>query len=158
MNARHARLDTGLHVHDHGQRIVVHFDPLQRVLGGVAALRDDQRHRLAHVAHLAAGQRVLRRRAELEAQASLERRRRHPRPRDAPEAVRSWKVNTAATGRLGAHGREARVGVGAPEHRSVEAPRRRHVVDESPAPREVARVLLAPDDGADVFRAHDAAT
>ena len=61
-------------------------------------------------------------------------------------------------GRLGADGREAGVGVGAPEQRGVEASRGRHVVDESAAPREVARVLLAADDGADVFRAHDAAT
>jgi hypothetical protein len=141
--------------------MVVHFDPLQRVLGGVAALCDDQRHRLAHVAHRVAGERVLRRRAELETHASLERRRSDPRLRDALEAgqiVEGEHRGQAGTGPgpLRADGREARVGVGTAEHRGVEAARRRHVVDESPAPREVARVLLAPDDGADVFRAHAA--
>jgi hypothetical protein len=163
VNARRVRSKAGLDVYDHGQRVVVDLDPLQSVLGGVAALRDDQGHRLAHVAHLVAGQRVLPSRAELEAHAGLERRRSHPRLRDGLEGGQGAGSEDgghprARPGRFRADDHETRVGVGAPEHRGVQTPRWRHVVHEPTPPREVARILLTPDNGTDVFRSHGAAT
>ena len=136
----------------HRQRLVAHADALRRILRHVAVDGDDHRDRLARVAHLLAGERVLRARGD---QTLV---RREQRQRLAEAAV---EVLVRVDGEHAVDVERARdVDVGDPRVRVLGAHERHlrgavlEVVGEASAAGEQPRVLAALDRLAEHPRRH----
>ena len=137
-----ARIDRLHHVGDGRQRLVFDLDESDGVLGDVAAIGDDQRHRLADMAHL----------AERDA-ALLDRRvgKARQRPGLARRLLAGDHRGDAGQrrGRALVDRLDAGVRMRAAQHRGVRHVRQRDVVDKAAASDEEARVLLAQHARAD---------
>ena len=128
---------------DDPERLVVHVDQLEGVLGQVRVGRDHGRDLLALEPHLVGHEHGLR----------VARHRRHPR-----EVVLRHQLagddRDHALERLRPRGVDPvqlRVGVRAPQDRHVQHPREMHVVDEGARPADEAVVLHPPDAVADAL-------
>jgi len=129
VHARHAGRERRRQIGHDRQRLVLHVDERERVLGDVAALRDDEGHNLADVAHLVDRERPLGPSVRQGRMRDQERRRlielaelgRRHHQADRGHATGGGRVNP----------RDPRVRVRAPQRRGVERTRRIHVVDEA---------------------------
>ena len=121
-------------IDDRRQRIVLDLDQLAGVLGDVAALRHDGGDRLAHVAHLAHGDAVLRRRRTGEVRARPRHLRRLGAGHDAEHAGQRLGLRL-----VDAH--DAGVGMGAAQHRGMRHVGQHYVVRISAGAGEQAGVL-----------------
>ena len=144
-----ARLEGFAGIDEGVDRVDLNVDQLERILGHVAVGRNDDRKRLAHVAHHVPRQRLLEERHQLGLG--------HDGGRDA--------VHLAEVGR-GVDGRDAwqraRPGSIDPQDpavrdrtaqdRSLEHSRLLEVADEATLPPQQAKVFLAPDRAAYVIR------
>ena len=132
-----------LQVDDRRQRPVLDLDRLERVLGGVAVLGRDQRHRLAGVAHLVDRHRVIVDRHADGARDRLNRRRNVDSGDDSVDAGVGGGIRNVDRHDVG-------MGVGRAQHGRVTDSRHRlHVVDEARVAGEERLVLLARDRGPD---------
>ena len=137
-----AQIDRVEHVGHRRQNIVVDFDEPDRVLGEVARIRHDQRHRLADMADLADGDAALLDRRIGEAgqrPGFLGRILPGDHGDDAGQRQRRALVD-----RL-----DSRVRVRASQHRGVSHVRQADIVDETAAADQEARVFLAQHARAD---------
>ena len=137
-----AGIDRLHHVGDGRQRLVDDVDEGDGVLGDVPGIGDDQRHRLADVAHLAERDAALldRRVGKAGQRSGLARRLLAGDHRDdARERLGRALVDRA----------DARVGVRAAQRRGMGDVRQRDVVDEAPASGEETGVFLAQHARAD---------
>ncbi len=130
----------GGEVDDRLPRLVLDLDELGGVLGRVAAVGDDDRDRVTHVADVADRERRGQRHLGPE----------HGVPRLAVPAVEVLPGEHGhdaggGLGRAGVDGRDRRPRDLAADEGGVEHARHRHVVDVLPVPRQQARVLLAGD-------------
>ena len=132
---------------------IVDRDQVQRVLGEIAAVGDHQRHRLAHETHPARCQRLMGARVN---ESGIFVEQRHGRVGGAQVLVGNHRVHAGERER-GARidAREARLGVGAAEHRRVQHARQVDVVDEARPPGEQTRILAPLDRLPDQPRGHE---
>ena len=122
---------------------IVDRDQVQRVLGEIAAVGDHQRHRLADETHLARCQRPMGARLD-EAGVLVEQR--HGRVGGAQVLVGNHRMHAGERERRARlDAREARLGVGAAEHRRVQHVGETNVVDEARPPGEQTRILAPLD-------------
>ena len=159
-----AGLQGGRGVHHRRQRVEVHLDQIQRVLGDVAVGGHHRGHGLAHEAHLVPRQAVVVEEldggvAALERVPALERERR--------QRVDIAELPHLLAGQAGHHAGQrqclgeidvpdARVGGGAPVHRHVQHVRQLDVEGVARLTPEDVRVLLARDRGAHQRRSRSA--
>ena len=128
---------------------VVDADPVERVLGRVAALRRDRRHRLARVARL-----LRRERGHLGRRIAPHAGQRPDRPRVAPQLVTGDDGGDArgSSGGRRVDPEDPRVGVRASQERDVEHAGPHQVPHETAAPGQEPLILAALDGGADQGR------
>ena len=140
---RRVAVHGGIEVHHRGQRPVFDLDQLERILGDVAVLGGDQRHRLTRIAHL-----VDRHRVVVDRHAD--------RARDGPGRGRNVdsgddSMHTGVRdGIRNVYRNDVGMGVGRAQQSRVAEPRHRlHVVDEARVAGKEGLVLLARDRGPD---------
>ena len=141
-----------LHVRHHRQRLILHPDQVGPVLGHVTVHGGHQRHRLAHVADLAPGQRVLQEAVQPVQLVHAQRDRLDARRQigkgehaDDPRELQGLRH---------VHRLDARVRVRAPQDGRVQHPGQLHVVDERGLAGQEPNVLAAPDRRPDVSLRH----
>ena len=153
---RTARAQRLLRVDDGRQRIEIEADQLRGVLGGVAALRDDDGNRLADVADLVMGQQRLLGIDELvldlggpfARQRELRVRHRRQQPREVGAAQHIGDARRrSGTRRI--HRVDARMRDRAAHEHRVQHVRQRKIGDELAAPGQQPLILAAQDGAAD---------
>ena len=149
---RRARGHRAFHARHGRQRFVVDLGKLQSILGEIAALRDDHGNRLTHIAHLVAGQQVLRARLQRlhRSQDGYGRRLVGPDVGQTESVHHPGglacrrKIDTANTG----------IAVGAAKESRMQRVGKLYVVDETGLSGEEAGILEALDALADHCCAH----
>ncbi len=143
-------------IDDRRQRIELDRDVVERVLGEIAALRQNHRQRFADVTHLVLGERHLRALIEDDA---LDRRRRHEKRAGRPilaEIVGGVDRDDALARARRGNVDRTQPGVGdvAAQEGRIQHPGKLDVVDEQRLPAQQPRVLVATDRSAEISRRH----
>ena len=152
VHERRGRCDRVLEAHRGGERRVLDVHEIERVLGRVPALGDDQRHRFPHIPDGGGRQGLL--------GLVMDQRRVGDEPGEraaevAQIGVRQHRHHGAGgprAARVDPH--DAGVGMGAAKHRRVRQAREVDVIDEQAAAAQQRRILVAGDARARVACAH----
>jgi hypothetical protein len=156
VHARRIGRESVLEVYHGRKRLVVDRDRGRRVFREITALGDDERHRLARVAHLVLGERHLRALVE---ERALDRRRRHqqwpglPVVAEVLRGIHGEHAFVLARPRY-VDAADARMRVRAAHECGVQHSRKLDVVDEKRAARKEARVFIPGNRGAEVPGGH----
>ena len=143
-----------LDVHQGIQRLVIDRYNLHRILGQVAAVGQNHRHRVAHVAHLSMGQRVLQEPQQIAVRPQPHRN--GARLHHGGDIVESQHIHHTRhfPRRPGVYGQNMSVGVRAANNSGVEHVGQLEVVHELSPPGQKPPVLFPANGGADIGSRH----